>query len=120
MVAAGSVVGVIGGAAAVVLVLGYPQLGPLIICAPQAITAFANGLLIPNAIAGAISVRPQAAGTASGIHGFVQMGVAAVSAQWVAHLLAHSNTAEPMAWMLFAFSVFCAACYLLIREPAKR
>ncbi|MCC7347837.1 MAG: multidrug effflux MFS transporter [Variibacter sp.] len=112
MVAAGSIVGVIGGIAVVVLALYFPDLGPLVICLPQWITALANGLLIPNAIAGGISLRPQAAGTAAGIHGFVQMGVAAVSAQWVSHLLAASNSIAPMAWMLFAFSVACLAAFL--------
>lgn len=123
MVAAGAGVGVLGGIAVVVLVLGFPELGPLIICLPQWITAFANGLLIPNAIAGGISVRPQAAGTAAGIHGFVQMGVAAASAQWVSHLLAHATTAAPMAWMLLAFSLACAVGFVVLihrAAPAPR
>jgi DHA1 family bicyclomycin/chloramphenicol resistance-like MFS transporter len=120
MVAAGAVVGVAGGILVVVLAIWLPDLGPLIICLPQWITAFGNGLMIPNAIAGGISVRPQAAGTAAGIHGFVQMAVAAASAQWVSHLLAHGDDAVPMAWMLFGFSLACAAFYMLIRPPRGR
>jgi DHA1 family bicyclomycin/chloramphenicol resistance-like MFS transporter len=114
MVAAGAAIGVVGGVCVVVLVLYYPSLGPLIICIPQWITALANGLLIPNAIAGGISVRPQAAGTAAGIHGCVQMAVAAASAQWVSHLLVRAPDAAPMAWMLFGFSVACAAAYVAL------
>ena len=114
MVAAGAAVGVLGGVSIVVLVQWFAHWGPLIICVPQWITAFANGLLIPNAIAGAISIRPQAAGTAAGIHGFVQMLIAALSAQWVSHLLAGGATAMPMAWMIFAFSVLCAGSFLFL------
>jgi DHA1 family bicyclomycin/chloramphenicol resistance-like MFS transporter len=120
MVAAGAVIGVIGGLSVVVLVLYYPELGPLIICIPQWITALANGLLIPNAIAGGISVRPQAAGTAAGIHGFVQMGVAAASAQWIGHLLTGSPNADPIAWVLLGFSIACAVGFLSLIWPGAR
>jgi DHA1 family bicyclomycin/chloramphenicol resistance-like MFS transporter len=120
MVAAGAAIGVLGGLSVVVLVLWFSDLGPLIICLPQWITALANGLLIPNAVAGGISVRPQAAGTAAGIHGFVQMGVAAGSAQWVSHLLAHASDATPMAWMLFGFSLACAAGFVALIWPGRR
>ena len=42
------------------------------------IIGFASGFVLPNAIAGAVSVRPQAAGAAAGITGFMQMGLGAV------------------------------------------
>jgi DHA1 family bicyclomycin/chloramphenicol resistance-like MFS transporter len=119
MIAIGAAIAVIGGVVGLVLVIGYPDLGPIIIALPQGITAFANGLVVPNSIAGAISVRPQAAGTAAGIQGFVQMGVGAASAQWVSHLLAASPNADPMAWMLFAASVISALAFLiLVHRPA--
>jgi DHA1 family bicyclomycin/chloramphenicol resistance-like MFS transporter len=118
MIAAGAAVGLVGGVAMVVLVLAFPHAGPIIIFLPQWITAFANGLLMPNAIAGAISVRPHAAGTASGIHGFVQMMVGAAGAQWVSHLLVDASTAAPMAWVLLAFAVACALSFAaLVRRP---
>ena len=55
--------------------------GPVIVFVPQLIISFGNGLLLPNAIAGAVSVRPQAAGTASGITGFTQMAIGAAVTQ---------------------------------------
>ena len=36
------------------------------------------------------------------------------------HLLAHGDDAVPMAWMLFGFSLACAAFYMLIRSPRGR
>ena len=44
---------------------------------PQLIIGFGNGLLLPTAVAGAVSIRPQVAGTASGMTGFVQMTIGA-------------------------------------------
>lgn len=111
MILAGTLVGIVGGLAIVLMVLFTPQLGPIIIFLPEWITAFSNGLLLPNAIAGAISVRPQAAGAASGIVGFVQMAVGASAAQWVGHLLTTSSTADPLAWVLFGFALACAIGY---------
>ena len=62
------------------------------IFAPQMIIGFASGFMLPNAIAGAVSVRPQAAGAASGIMGFMQMGLGAATAQLIGHLLEGAQT----------------------------
>src|SRR5207248_3302731 len=77
-----------GALSAVLLVWAVPHWGPVTIFLPQFVTAFANGLLLPNSIAGAISVRPQAAGAAAGITGFLQLAVGAAGAQYVSHILA--------------------------------
>ena len=63
-------------------------LGPAIIFGPQLIVNFGNGLLLPGVIAGAVSVRPQAAGTAAGIVGFMQMSIGAAVAQYAGTLTA--------------------------------
>lgn len=54
---------------------------PAMMFLPQAVIAFANGLQLPGAISGAVSVRPEAAGSASGFVGFSQLGLGAVAAQ---------------------------------------
>jgi DHA1 family bicyclomycin/chloramphenicol resistance-like MFS transporter len=64
---------------------------------PQMIIGFASGFMLPNALAGAVSVRPQSAGAASGITGFMQMGLGAVTAQLIGHLLDGAQTALPLA-----------------------
>jgi DHA1 family bicyclomycin/chloramphenicol resistance-like MFS transporter len=112
MVAAGTLVGIVGGIAAVLLVLALPHGGPVTIFLPQWITAFANGLLLPNVIAGAISVRPHAAGTAAGITGFMQMFVGAAAAQWVSHLLVPAETAMPMALIMLGAALACGVANL--------
>ena len=84
------------------------------------IIGFASGFMLPNAIAGAVSVRPQAAGTASGIMGFMQMGLGAATAQLIGHLLAGAQTALPLAIIVL---VLCAcglvAFFTLVRKVGR-
>ena len=56
--------------------------GPIIVFLPQLFISFGNGLLLPGAISGAVSVRLQAAGTAAGITGFAQMALGAAITQY--------------------------------------
>jgi DHA1 family bicyclomycin/chloramphenicol resistance-like MFS transporter len=85
--------------------------GPAIIFAPQAVISFGNGLLLPPAIAGAVSVRPQAAGTAAGIIGFTQMAVGAAATQYAGTLMAESPSAAPLPIMMVALTVALALSY---------
>ena len=100
-----------------VLVASMPQAGPAIIFLPQLVISFGNGLLLPNCIAGAVSVRPQAAGTASGMTGFTQMAIGAASTQVVSILLAGASSAMPMAWQMLAVAVAAGVAYgVLVRR----
>jgi DHA1 family bicyclomycin/chloramphenicol resistance-like MFS transporter len=76
---------------------------PLTLFGPAGVSAFATGLSMPNAQAGAISVNPKAAGTASGLSGFIQMAVGAGVAQSVGTI--HDGTPYPMIGVMLA----CAA-----------
>jgi DHA1 family bicyclomycin/chloramphenicol resistance-like MFS transporter len=62
---------------------------------PTSLGAFAQGLALPTSQAAFVSVDPQAAGTASGLGGFLQMGIAAVAAQVVGSI--QDGTPYPMA-----------------------
>jgi DHA1 family bicyclomycin/chloramphenicol resistance-like MFS transporter len=103
-----------GALGTALMVWAVPHWGPAIIFVPQLLTAFGNGLVMPNAIAGAISVRPQAAGTASGITGFSQMAIGGAAAQFVGYILAPSPTAMPMALVLVGFAAACVLSYLVL------
>lgn len=69
---------------------------------PMAIAAFAQGLAMPNAQAGAVGVDPRAAGAASGLAGFLQMAAAAACAQLVGSL-PHGTP-----WPMLAVMLACA------------
>jgi MFS transporter, DHA1 family, multidrug resistance protein len=88
----------------------------------QMIVAYGNGYVMPNLAAGAISVRPQAAGTASGVLGFVQMSVGAIVSQIGAHLGADYATAVPLNIAGLFLSVLCAvvAAVLISRYEKPR
>jgi MFS transporter, DHA1 family, multidrug resistance protein len=84
---------------------------------PQTVIGFGNGLLLPTSIAGAVSIRPQVAGTASGVTGFIQMGIAAVAAQFGGHVISHAADAMPMLLLMLAFGVATAAAtFTLVRR----
>jgi len=92
--------------------------GPVIVFGPQLIINVGNGLLLPGAISGAVSVRTQAAGTAAGITGFTQMALGAAIAQYAGTLLAESPTAVPLGMLLVAIVVVLTISFgLLVRRP---
>ena len=93
------------GLTAVVLGDALFWLGPAVIFIPQTLISFGNGIVISNAVAAAVSVRPEVAGTASGISGFVQMALGAAVAQFAGWVVAGASTALPMTLTVVAVSV---------------
>jgi DHA1 family bicyclomycin/chloramphenicol resistance-like MFS transporter len=120
MIAGGAAFELVGSALTAVLVATMQDAGPAIIFLPQFVISFGNGLLLPNAIAGAISIRPHAAGAASGISGFAQMAVGAAATQVVSILLAGAASAMPMALMMLAVVLATGATFfaLVLRRSA--
>ena len=114
MIMAGIAFEFVGAALTLALVATIPEAGPAIIFLPQLVISYGNGLLLANAIAGAVSVKPQAAGTAAGITGFTQMSIGAASTQTISVLLAGSNSAMPMAWMMMAIVVTTGLAFALL------
>jgi DHA1 family bicyclomycin/chloramphenicol resistance-like MFS transporter len=84
---------------------------------PQIVIGFGNGLLLPTSVAGAVSIRPQIAGTASGTTGFIQMAIAAAAAQFGGHVIAHASDAMPMLLLMLGFGIATAiAVFTLVRR----
>lgn len=84
---------------------------PWALFGPSILLALGNGLSIPNAMAGAISVDPRAAGTASGLSGFLQMLLAAVFAQLAG--MWQNGTPYPMIGFMIAASVLALASFVV-------
>ncbi len=78
------------------------------------IIMFGNAFAMANASAGAISVRPQAAGTASGAMGFLQMGFGAMCSQLGGYLGGHFATPLALNIAILALSSACAAVIVLL------
>ncbi len=77
----------------------------LTIFGPMAIITFGNGLSLPSATAGGVSVKPNIAGAAAGLSGFLQMTVSACVTLVVGYL--QTDSALPMV-LIIALTSFTA------------
>lgn len=106
--------------AGILMVAYVPQWGLIILFLPQTVASFGAGLMLPTTIAGAVSVRPQAAGTASGIAGFAQMGIGAVMAQLAGIVVASAVTVMPLMLEMTVMVGLAALAFLLVRPWKPR
>jgi len=79
------------------------DLAPLGIFGPFFLLGFSNGATQPNLIAGAVSVNPALAGSASGLLGFTQMVTGAIATVVMGH--SQDGTLLPMAFLFFVCSI---------------
>ena len=93
--------------------LGYNQ-QPSWLFGTHMLVTFANAFVMSNATAGVISIRPQAAGTASGLMGFTQMGFGALCSQFGAWLGGHFATPVPLNIAILVLSLACAASMIFL------
>src|SRR5580700_1368562 len=80
----------------------------------QMLVMFANAFVMSNSAAGAISVRPEAAGTASGAMGFLQMGIGALVSQFGAYLGGHFATPVALNAAIVVLSAACASTMIFL------
>lgn len=114
MIRWGMTVQLIGALLLVGAALLFPDGGPLTVFPLQFLVSAGNGTFLPNATAGAISVRPQAAGTASGITGFMQMGTGALAVQTVGHIMAAHASALAMALTMLLLIVAAGVAFITL------
>ena len=87
---------------------------PVWLFGTQMIVMAGNAFVMANSAAGAISVRPEAAGTASGAMGFLQQGIGALVSQLGAWLGGHFATTLPLTAFVFVLSLACAASTIFL------
>ena len=80
----------------------------------QMLVMLANAFVMSNSAAGAISVRPEAAGTASGAMGFLQMGIGSLVSQFGAWLGGHFATPVPLNIAIVILSLGCASTMIFL------
>jgi DHA1 family bicyclomycin/chloramphenicol resistance-like MFS transporter len=98
--------------------LAFPGWEMATIFLPQLLIGCGNGLLLPTAVAGAISIRSHVAGTASGLIGFIQMAIGAAAAQLAGHIIGGASSALPMLLLMLMFGVATGvAVFTLVRRP---
>lgn len=84
---------------------------------PQACFAVSTGMTMPSAAAGAIMPYPHMAGTASALHGFMQMGGASIYATVVG--LFHDGTALPMTTGIALGPVLALLAFILLMPGSR-
>ena len=89
---------------------------PLSFFGPILLVGLGNGLALPNAMAGMLSVRPHLAGSASGLGGALMIGGGAGLAALSGVLLGPGRGAEPLLWLMFVAS----ACGLVTAQLVIR
>ncbi len=77
-----------------------------------------NGMVLPNATAGMLSVRPHLAGTASGLGGAIMIGGGAALSALAGILLTEGAGAMPLLWLMLSTSAaaIVSILYVIRRE----
>ena len=78
-----------------------------------------NGLVIPNATAGMLSVRPHLAGTASGLGGAIMIGGGAALSALAGALLGPETGAMPLLYIMSGTSLASVASILAVYAREK-
>ncbi|RKT30758.1 DHA1 family bicyclomycin/chloramphenicol resistance-like MFS transporter [Roseovarius halotolerans] len=73
-----------------------------------------NGMVIPNATAGALSVRPHLAGTASGLAGALMIGGGAALSALAGALLTPGSGAFPLLWIMLSTGILAIGAILFV------
>ncbi|HMA13573.1 MAG TPA: MFS transporter, partial [Kiloniellaceae bacterium] len=113
MIFTGSVLALAGVSLLSALALGTTMI-PLYLFGPVMLVGIANGLCLPSATASAISLRPELAGTASGLLGFLQMMVGALATLLVGRL--QDDTVFPMTAIMSGAAIIAFLGYLMARS----
>lgn len=109
----GESIATVGMALAILLaVSGYTH--PFALFGPLVFTGIGNGLTIPNANAGVVSVHPHLAGSAAGLAGALQIGGGALITVLTGHLLSVESGPYPLLviMMISSGGAFLAAYYV--------
>ena len=79
-----------------------------------------NGLVIPNATAGMLSVRPHLAGTASGLGGSIMIGGGAALSTLAGIILTGANSSLPLIWLMTITSTASVVSILFVMAREAR
>ena len=93
--------------------------GPIVFFALTVPMGIGNGLALPNANAGILSVRPELAGTASGLGGAIMIGGGAGLAALAGWLLGPGSSEMPLILLMLISSVGSVVSILLVIRRAR-
>lgn len=94
--------------------------GPTVFFGLTIFMGIGNGVCLPNANAGMLSVRPDLAGTASGLGGAILIGGGAALAAFAGVLLGPGSTEMPLILLMLASSVASVVAILFVIRRARQ
>jgi DHA1 family bicyclomycin/chloramphenicol resistance-like MFS transporter len=94
--------------------------GPVVFFGLTFFMGMGNGICLPNANAGMLSVRPELAGTASGLGGAILIGGGAALAAVAGVVLPPGATELPLILLMLASSVASVAAILFVIRRARQ
>jgi MFS transporter, DHA1 family, multidrug resistance protein len=118
MILAGTLV-TTGGLAVLTLLTLAGLSGPVVFFGLTVFMGLGNGICLPSANAGMLSVRPELAGTASGLGGAIMIGGGAALAAVAGVLLGPGATEMPLILLMLASSVASVISILLVIRRAR-
>ncbi|MFN3719324.1 MAG: multidrug effflux MFS transporter [Rhizobium rhizophilum] len=114
MMLAGGLVALVGAAIPIFFLLqGF--VSSLAFFVPQVIVGFGNGLSLPSTNAGIVSVRPELAGSASGLGGAITMGGGAFLSWLASRILTVETGAMPLLLVMLACCVLALVAVMVLR-----
>lgn len=106
-----------------VLLLGFffsNLIHPLTFFGSMIFVGIGNGMTLPNANAGIVSVRPHLAGSASGLGGAIMIGGGAALSATTGTMLTQETGAYPLLYMMLASAVLAVVTSLSVILVARR
>jgi len=119
MMLSGNVVAVSGMVLAITLFAGGIY-HPLSLFGPVFFTGVGNGLTLPSANAGVVSVKPHLAGSASGLGGALQIGGGAALSMLAGALITAQSGPFPLLWIMLLSSAGGVVGTLWVIHAARR
>ena len=119
MVLIGTIVTTLGLALLALLTLAGLS-GPMMFFGLTITLGLGNGIALPSANAGILSVRPELAGTASGLGGAIMIGGGAGLAALAGVLLPPGSSEMPLVLLMLGTSILSLICILAVIRRARR
>jgi len=119
MMLTGNIIAV-GGMVLALLLFAAGFYHPLSLFGPAVFTGVGNGITLPNANAGIVSVKPRLAGSASGLGGAMQIGGGAALSVVAGVLLTQESGPYPLLWMMLLSSLAAVMSTSYVIRVAKQ
>jgi DHA1 family bicyclomycin/chloramphenicol resistance-like MFS transporter len=118
MILYGSLVTVIGlGIAILITATGFGS--PWVFFGFSCFVGLGNGMTIPNATSGLLSVRPHLAGSASGLGAAIMIGGGAALSVFAGIVLKMGTTSLPLQLLMFASAVLALVSILYVKRRER-